>query len=214
MNTMPTPISPIYNEAYWIGGAAEKTHVFVEANDLPHSLNTAPFTVAELGFGTGLNLLLTAKLAEHNGTPLTFISYELHPFAPDELARIHRDFPADLQPLSQVFLKHYAPQSGWNTLTFATTTLHLYIGDATHGIRTHPHPADAWFLDGFSPATNPDMWTPDLIAQVYAHTKTGGTASTYSVARATKDALTAAGFTFKRDKGFPPKWHMLKISKT
>jgi len=208
-----TPVSPIYHEPYWIGGAVEKTHVFLEGNDLSQRMGQVPFTVAELGFGTGLNLLLAAQLAAQNGTPLTFISYELHPFAPDELARIHQDFPTDLQPLSHDVLAYYTPQAGWNTLTFATTTLYLYIGDATQGILTHPQPADTWFLDGFSPTRNPAMWTPELMAQVYAHTKAGGTASTYSVARATKDALTAAGFHYTRAKGFPPKWHMLTITK-
>lgn len=210
---MLNPVSPLYNEAYWIGGAAEKTHVFLQGNNLPHRRSGTPFTVAELGFGTGLNLLLTAHLAAQTKTPLTFISYELHPLSAAELTVIHQGFPPELHSLSQAFLPLYTPQPGWNTLSFSTTTLHLFIGAAAQGILTHPHPADGWFLDGFSPATNPDMWTPDLIAQVYAHTKTGGTASTYSVARATKDALTAAGFTFKRGKGFPPKWHMLRITK-
>lgn len=210
---MSAPVSNIYNEAYWIGGAAEKTHVFLEGNNLPQRLNGVPFTVAELGFGTGLNLLLTVQLAEQKATPLTFISYELHPISADELARIHQDFPADLQSLSKDFLTQYNPQQGWNSLTFATTTLHLFIGEAAQGILTHPQPADCWFLDGFSPATNPAMWTPELLTHAYRHTKPGGTASTYSVARATKDALTVAGFTYTRAKGFPPKWHMLKATK-
>ncbi|TKW62049.1 MAG: hypothetical protein DI628_05370 [Blastochloris viridis] len=207
------PVSPRFNEPYWIGGAAEKTHVFIKGNDLPQRMGKSPFTVAELGFGTGLNCLLAAHLAEQTTTPLTFISYELHPLPYAELGTIHHQFPSELQALSRQLLAQYQPQPGWNILTFATTTLHLFIGDAATGIRTHPQPADAWFLDGFSPATNPDMWTPDLIAQVHVHTQPGGTASTYSVARAAKDALTAAGFTFKRGKGFPPKWHMLKITK-
>ncbi len=211
---MSAPFSATYNEPYWIGGAAEKTHVFIEGNNLPQRMGQTPFTVAELGFGTGLNLLLTAQLAEHNATPLTFVSYELHPIAVDELARIHQDFPTELQPLSQAFLADCKPQPGWNRITFATTILHLFIGDATEGILTHPQSADCWFLDGFSPATNPDMWTPELLSHVSRHTKTGGTASTYSVARATKDALAAAGFNYTRAKGFPPKWHMLKATKT
>jgi tRNA U34 5-methylaminomethyl-2-thiouridine-forming methyltransferase MnmC len=210
---MSAPFSATYNEPYWIGGAAEKTHVFLQGNNLPQRMGQTPFTVAELGFGTGLNLLLTAQLAEQNATPLIFISYELHPIPATELACIQQEFPTDLQPLSQTFLKQYNPHHGWNTFTFATTTLHLFIGDAAEGILTHPHPADAWFLDGFSPATNPDMWTPELLAHVYRHTKPGGTASTYSVARTTKDALAAAGFHYKRAKGFPPKWHMLKATK-
>lgn len=210
---MTAPFSTTYKEPYWIGGAAEKTHVFLQGNNLPQRMDGTPFTVAELGFGTGLNLLLTAHLAAQTPTPITFISYELHPLSTAELTLIHQGFPTELHSLSQAFLPLYTPQPGWNTLTFATTTLHLFIGEAAHGILTHPHPADCWFFDGFSPATNPAMWTPELLTHAYAHTKPGGTASTYSVARATKDALTAAGFTYIRAKGFPPKWHMLKASK-
>lgn len=207
------PVSPVYQEAYWAGGAAEKSFVFLRGNGLPQRMAGQPFTVAELGFGTGLTFLLTAQLAAQTATPLTFISYELHPLAPAELAVIHQALPASLSALSAAFLAHYRPAPGWNTLQVATSTLHLYVGDAATGMRTHPQPAEAWFLDGFSPVTNPAMWTPELLTQVYAHTVPGGTATTYSAARAVKDALTQAGFTWRREKGFPPKWHMLKATK-
>ncbi len=205
----PVPTSPFFNQPYWIGGAAEKTYVFLQANNLPQRMGGTAFTVAELGFGTGLSCLLTAHLAAQTATPLTFISYELHPVHPTELATLHASFPPDLHPLSQTLLTQYKPHPGWNTLHFATTTLHLFIGDAAEGILTHPQLADCWFLDGFSPATNPDMWSAELLAHVFAHTHPGGTASTYSAAGVVKQHLRAAGFQVRRHKGFPPKYHML-----
>ena len=207
------PVSPVYQEAYWAGGAAEKSFVFLRGNGLPQRMAGQPFTVAELGFGTGLTFLLTAQLAAQTATPLTFISYELHPFEVTQLEKIHQTFPEELSVLSGNLREQYRTAPGWNTLQVATTTLHLYVGDAVQGIVTQPLPADAWYLDGFSPAVNPAMWTPELLAQVYALTKPAGTATTYSAARAVKDALTQAGFTWRREKGFPPKWHMLKATK-
>lgn len=221
MHTSTRPYSDHYKEHYWWWGAAEKAHVFVCGNSLPARFAQAGqganpvFTVSELGFGTGLNALLTLHLWQtHNPTGhLTYISYEKHPFPRADLTAIHATFPAHLHPLAHALQTAYNPQLGWNTLHLPHTTLHLYIGDAATGIQTHPHPADCWFLDGFSPAANPEMWSPHLMQSVYANTVPGGTASTYSVARSVKDALTASGFTIARQPGHPPKEHMLVATK-
>jgi len=214
---MLAPVSSKFNQAYWRGGAAEKTYVFLQGNNLPQRLTSngqgTPFTVAELGFGTGLNLLLAAHLAQQTATPLTYISYELHPLSLPELATIHQGFPPELQSLAHHLRQTYAPQPGWTTYSLATTTLYLYVGDAAAGLTTHPQPADAWFLDGFSPDINPAMWTAELMETVYALTTPGGSASTYSSARVVKDNLRKAGFSLKRLRGYPPKWHMLRATK-
>lgn len=212
------PFSPQFGEHYWSGGASEKTHTFLHANHLPTRFATATaFTVAELGFGTALNFLLTAHLWQQTASlnaHLTFISYELHPLTALTLAPIHAHFPTFLQPLSHQFLALYQPQPGWNQLNLTPQiTLHLYVGDATLGLTTHPYPANAWFLDGFSPVNNPAMWTPDLFLQIAHHTTPRGTASTYSVARKVRDALQSAGFTITQIPGYPPKGNILFAQK-
>ena len=220
MHTPTRPYSHHYQEHYWWNGAEEKQHTFLHGNNLPArfaALNqTDTFTVAELGFGTGLNALLTLHLhaTTARGSHLTYISYEQHPFTLAGLSAIHATFPAYLQPFAQALQAVYAPQAGWNTWHLSDTTLHLYIGDASTGITTHPQAAHVWFLDGFSPAVNPAMWSPALMAAIHANTYAGGTASTYSVARVVKDALTGAGYTITRIAGHPPKQHMLTARKS
>lgn len=217
MQNPAQPHSTVFNEHYWSGGAPEKIHVFLQGNNLPARFVTArTFTVAELGFGTGLNFLLTTRLwqqAAPTGAHLTYISYELYPLSLNQLQSIHAAFLPELQTLASQLLALYNLQSGWNTLSFPQITLHLYIGDALTGIPTHPQSADAWFLDGFSPLNNPDMWQPELLNQIAIHTNPGGTASTYSVASRVQKGLAAAGFQIEQIKGFPPKGRMLHAVK-
>jgi tRNA U34 5-methylaminomethyl-2-thiouridine-forming methyltransferase MnmC len=221
MHSPTHPYSPHFSEHYWSGGAPEKTHVYLHGNDLPTRFagateNNQPFTVAELGFGTALTFLLTAHLWRQTGASdalLTFISYESHPLTRTELATIHTAFPSGLHSLSQAFLPLYDPQPGWNLLTLENTTLHLYVGDAQTGLKTNPTAADAWFLDGFSPANNPDLWTPEVLNLVAAHSKPQATATTYSVASMVKTNLIDAGFQIEKIKGHPPKQYMLKAIK-
>lgn len=218
------PYSPEFAEHYWSGGASEKTHVFLETNHLPQRFAAVGqgagaenhFTIAELGFGTALNFLLTAHLWQTSAPPsahLTYISYELYPLTTAQLQPIHAVFPSYLHALSRQFLTTYNPNPGWNHLELPNITLHLYVGDAASGILTHPYPADCWFLDGFSPANNPQLWLPELFRHVASHTRPGGTASTYSVATRVKKALTVAGFTLTEVSGFPPKRVILSAKK-
>lgn len=217
MHSATHPYSPLFTEHYWSGGAAEKTHVYLEGNRLPVRFAPAQrFTVAELGFGTALNFLLTASLWNRlapAGARLTYISYELHPFALANLRPIHAAFPSGLQALSTSLLDKYAPVPGWQELHLgAGVTLHLYVGDAASGINSHPRLADAWFLDGFSPARNPAMWDAALLQAVGRHTAAGGTASTYSVAASVRRGLAVAGFAVRKAAGFPPKAEMLEAT--
>lgn len=207
------PYSATFQEHYWSGGPAEKDFIFLQGNSLPQRFAAAQaFTVAELGFGTGLTFLLTAELFQRTAAPaarLAYISYELEPLSAAELAAIHASFPPPLQALSAQLLAAYNPQPGWNVLTLGPTTLHLYVGDAATGIVAQPSAANAWYLDGFSPARNPQLWAPGLLAAVARLTTPGGTFATYSAVGEVRRTLQAAGFAVTRCAGFPPKRHRL-----
>jgi tRNA U34 5-methylaminomethyl-2-thiouridine-forming methyltransferase MnmC len=207
------PFSAHFQEHYWssAGGAAEKTHVFLHGNNLPQRFAASQtFTIAELGFGTGLTFLLTAHLWQRTAPAkahLTYIAYEKFP--PPNLLAIHATFPLHLQPFSTHVLAGWPPRPGWNTLALGPITLHLFAGEAEEGISTHPSPANAWFLDGFSPARNPEMWSLPLLFAVAKNTAPQGTFATYTVARAVRQTLTSAGFKVEKKAGLPPKRHML-----
>src|SRR5690606_32241892 len=108
------------------------------------------FHVAELGFGTGLNLLALAQLAT---VPIRFTSFEAFPMSVGELVRAHAAFP-ELAPLARQLRDHW-PQPRF---TLGTVAVEIIKADAREALPGWDGRADAWFLDGFSPAKNPELW--------------------------------------------------------
>lgn len=199
------PVSRRFDDPYFslAGGLAETRHVFLAGNDLPARLRTpgpAGFHVAELGFGTGLNLLALADMAEG---PVRFTSFEAFPMDPDQLQRAHAAFP-ELAKLSAELRAGHAARR----FRVGHVQAEIIVGDARRTLPAWGGTADAWFLDGFSPAKNPELWGDELMAQVGAHTRQGGTFATYSAAGHIRRALDAAGFEVTRVPGFAGKRHM------
>ncbi len=201
------PVSTRFEDPYFSlsDGLAETRHVFLDGNDLPERFREG-FHIAELGFGTGLNLLAAWKAWEDSGatTPLRFTSFEAYPMEATEMARALAHWP-DLAPYAERLV------AAWKTgPTLETDTLHLdvILGDATQTLLVWSGKADTWFLDGFSPACNPALWSPEILANVGAHTVSGGTFATYTAAGHVRRALQAAGFAVSRRKGFAHKRHM------
>ena len=208
------PISVQFDDPYFSadGGQAEKAHVFLAGNDLPTRFGN-DFQIAELGFGTGLNLLVTWAAWLQAGSPgqLTFTSFEGFPMGLADQARALAAFP-DLARLARPLLAALATGPGPFALT-DTLTLHLITGDARDTLPFWRGQADAWYLDGFSPAKKPEMWGAGLLAQVGLHTAPSGTAATYTAAGHVRRALTAAGFEVTRQPGYGRKRHMTTARK-
>ena len=198
----PVPVSLQFDDPFYSlqGGLAETRHVFLAGNDLPARFRDG-FRVAELGFGTGLNFLTTLQAFRDAGITghLRFTSFEAYPLSPDALAQALAPFASDL-PVT--VLREVGDVTG------PDFDLRVVIGDANRTLPDWAGLADAWFLDGFSPAKNPGLWTPQIIAAVAEHTVPGGTAATYSAAGHVRAALAEAGFTVTRVPGFGAKRHM------
>ncbi len=208
-----------FEDSYFshVDGYRETQHVFLGGNNLPQRfLDTKFFCVAELGFGTGLNFLSTwqefTKL-NSSGT-LHYVSFEKYPITPEEMVKALSSWP-QIKELHQELLKALPAleKTGFHTIKFPQVTLILGIGDARTLLPKWEEKADAWYLDGFSPARNPELWEEELIKQVYAHTKTGGTAATYSVAGHVRRALQSAGFQVEKVAGFANKREMTVAKK-
>ncbi|MTH34521.1 tRNA (5-methylaminomethyl-2-thiouridine)(34)-methyltransferase MnmD [Paracoccus limosus] len=195
------PVSRRFDDPYFSlnGGLNETRHVFLAGNDLPARL-VPGFQVAELGFGTGLNLLALAQVAK---VPVRFTSFEAYPMSVPELERAHAAFP-ELAALAGGL------REGWPARRFQLghVTAEIIEGDAREALALWPGRADAWFLDGFSPAKNPELWGEALMAEVGRHTAPGGTFATYTAAGHVRRALAAAGFEVSRVQGFAGKRHM------
>ena len=198
------PVSNRFDDPYFSlnDGLAETRHVFLAGNDLPARLRPG-FQVAELGFGTGLNLL--ALLIANPTTPIRFTSFEAFPLPAADIARALDHFP-EARAVAGPFLAAWA--RGETRFTLGPISAEAIIGDARDTLAAWPGRADAWFLDGFSPAKNPELWSPEILAQVARHTAPGGTFATYTAAGHVRRALAEAGFTVSRLPGHGKKRHM------
>jgi tRNA U34 5-methylaminomethyl-2-thiouridine-forming methyltransferase MnmC len=187
-------------------GLAETRYVFLDGNDLPARFRPG-FTIAELGVGTGLNLLAARALWRESGQygTLHYVGFEAYPMRADDLRRALAVFP---EVADGADLVARALAAGPGTIEEDGLTVTVLPGDAAGTLPGWEGRADAWFLDGFAPAKNPGLWTPELLAEVARHTAPGGTAATYSAAGAVRRALAAAGFAVDRRPGFGRKRHM------
>ena len=209
-----TPVSVRFDDPYFSvdNGLAETAHVFLAGNGLPDRFGS-DFHIAELGFGTGLNVLVTWAAWLQAGPPgqLTFTSFEAFPLAIADQARALAAFPAVAQ-LADKLLTALAGGPGPYALA-ENLTLQIMRGDARAALPLWQGRADAWFLDGFSPAKNPELWSDSLMGQVAAHTIAGGSFATYTAAGHVRRALAAAGFAVERVAGHGLKRHMTKGTK-
>ncbi|TMV84152.1 tRNA (5-methylaminomethyl-2-thiouridine)(34)-methyltransferase MnmD [Thioclava sp. BHET1] len=202
------PVSTRFDDPYFslAGGLEETRHVFLSGNDLPARF-TPGFQIAELGFGTGLNLFATliAWRAAGLAAPLRFTSFEAFPMQAEEMARALRAFP-EAEAVAAPVLDQWA--SGARRITLPDLDLEVVIGDARETLPAWKGRADAWYLDGFSPAKNPELWSEPLMAEVAAHTAPGGSFATYAAAGFVRRGLQAAGFQVERVTGYAGKRHM------
>lgn len=199
-------------------GIAETRHVFLRQNRLPErwrSFAGELFTIAETGFGTGLNFLCAWQSWRESAprqARLHFVSTEKYPLSPADLAKALALWPT-LADLSAQLLQQYrclAP--GWQRMAFdeGRVTLTLLVDDARDTLPQLKASVDAWFLDGFAPARNPEMWQPELLQQVARLSAPGCTFATFTSAGAVKRGLEAVGYRVEKVPGFGSKREMLR----
>ena len=202
------PVSSRFDDPYFsfADGLAETRHVFLLGNMLPERFEDG-FQIAELGFGTGLNALAALQAWRESGAEgtLHFTSFELFPMAQADVERALAVYPELAELAGEVFSAFDETQTQAVLADFA---LRVVLGDARRNVPSWTGAADAWFLDGFSPAKNPELWEPELLVDVARHTRPGGTAATYSAAGAVRRGLEAAGFNVERVPGYGRKRHM------
>ncbi|WP_035220077.1 tRNA (5-methylaminomethyl-2-thiouridine)(34)-methyltransferase MnmD [Agrobacterium tumefaciens] len=200
-------------------GRLECGHVFLSGNGLPQRWleREGVFRIGELGFGTGLNLCETwrqwkqARKEAHNGrSTLHFMSFELYPMKADEIDRALSRWPeVDAERRALVARWPEEPKGEVEIELDADTRLTVVCGEALAGIASRTESFDAWFLDGFAPARNPDMWSLEIMQTLFGKTAPGGTFATYAAAGFVRRNLIAAGFDLERRKGFAGKREML-----
>ena len=204
--------SKSYNDIYFdkLNGPKETEHVYLNTNNLTNRFkNKQKFIIAEIGFGTGLNFLLTWKLWKENkkkNGSLTYISFENAPLSKKDIARVYKKFK-DLDQYSNFLLKNM-PESCKSThrIYIKSDNINLIlIYDDVTSLSNFNFKADAWFLDGFSPKKNPLVWTDKLFKQLYNFTNLDGSLSTFSVAGHIRRGLLNAGFKVSKVSGYGKK---------
>ncbi|PVH28412.1 tRNA (5-methylaminomethyl-2-thiouridine)(34)-methyltransferase MnmD [Pararhodobacter oceanensis] len=198
------PVATDFDDPYFTGGLGEVRHVFLAGNGLPARMCDG-FAVAELGFGTGLNLLALAQVYEGAGI-LRFTSFEAYPMRAEDMARALAPFGL---PQTEALVAQWADATGpVREISLQGVEARIHIGDARETLAAWDGRADAWFLDGFAPARNPELWGEDLMQEVARHTAAGGTVATYTAAGHVRRALEAGGFVITRAAGYGRKKHM------
>ena len=218
------PVSKQFGDVYFSkdNGLLETRHVFLNGNDLPERLsNLQPFeyfSVGETGFGTGLNILalwqLWQQVRPNNHSHLHAISVEKFPLSKTDLIRALNVWP-DLKPIADQLIAQYPhPIAGCHRLNFPEErfSLDLWLGDA-HDVfpsMAKTNSVNAWFLDGFAPACNPDIWEEQVLNHIVRLSGIGTTFSSFSVAGVLKRGLTQHGISISRPRGYRHKREMLK----
>ncbi|MBL4828227.1 MAG: bifunctional tRNA (5-methylaminomethyl-2-thiouridine)(34)-methyltransferase MnmD/FAD-dependent 5-carboxymethylaminomethyl-2-thiouridine(34) oxidoreductase MnmC [Spongiibacteraceae bacterium] len=232
-----TPTAKHYDDIYFSPseGLQETQYVFLQHNHLAHrwqNLNRehpGQFSIAETGFGTGLNFLAAWQLWQQHAPrhwQLHFVSVEKHPLKPEDLKRSLSQWP-QLSPLTDQLIAAYPMLTpGHHLIKFdqGKINLHLLLGDASECFEqltasTHPalaadlsHQFDAWFLDGFAPAKNPQLWSDGLLKLIADLSHAGTTLATFTAAGKVRRALMQQGFEVEKVPGFKQKREMLRAT--
>lgn len=214
-----TPFSELYNDVYHArqGALEQARHTFLRGNGLPDRWRgKASFTVCEVGFGLGRNFLALwqAWRSDPNRCArLHVLAFEAHPFCASDLAAASRDLPDDVRELADQLIDAWPVLlPGVHRLEFETgrLSLTLFFGRIEHAAREAQAGVDAYFLDGFAPDKNPQMWTPALFGQLVRLGRPGATAATWCVNGAVRRALRDAGFVVSKAPGFGGKREMTR----
>ena len=214
------PVSERFDDTFYSrhDGRAEAAYVFLGGNALPQRFaEKERFVIAELGFGTGLNFLETWRqwiATRRSGQQLRFVSFEWYPLEASDMARALARW-TELTPLASQLVEQWAqrtPESAapceWQM--DQQTELCIVPGDAGVTLQQWDGAADAWYLDGFAPARNADMWGAELRRCVFQHTMPGGSFATYTAAGWVRRYLIGAGFAVEKHPGFAGKREMMR----
>jgi tRNA 5-methylaminomethyl-2-thiouridine biosynthesis bifunctional protein len=217
MYDMPqSPYSEIFDDIYFSpeDGPAETRYVFLDGNNLPENFKDKNiFTIGETGFGTGLNFLMAWQAfgkQREDGQKLHFISFEKYPLNKEDIQNAMGEFFPN--EMINAFLAAYPEEySGvYEADIHDYIRLTLIFGDINDEIQKLEEKVDAWFLDGFAPAKNPDMWTETVFRNMARLSHEETTVATFTAAGHVRRGLARVGFDVEKTKGFGRKRDMTK----
>ena len=214
-----TPVSTEFDDLYFNvqAGLAECEHVFLNGNNLKErfvNLKAPQFVIAETGFGTGLNFLAARRLwLDHapEDACLHFISVEKFPLSRADLTQALKHWPELEDGTSQLIQRYPEPVPGFHRLSLdgGRIQLTLMLMDAIDAYSQLEAHIDAWFLDGFAPSKNPEMWNEHLFTQLGRLSHESTTLATFTAAGFVRRGLQTVGFDIQKVPGFGRKREMV-----
>lgn len=210
-----------YDDVYFSAqdGLAETRHVFLEGNDLPARFAALQagerFVIAETGFGTGLNFLAAWALFAAVAPPdarLHFISLEKFPLEPQIIAQALSGWREEIGAALDAFLAAYTalPNADFSAgFDGGRVQLDVMVGEAETCLQRADFKANAWFLDGFKPSSNPDMWTQNMFESEARLSAPAASLASFTAAGFVRRGLAQAGFDIEKRKGFGRKRDMI-----
>jgi tRNA 5-methylaminomethyl-2-thiouridine biosynthesis bifunctional protein len=222
------PYSTLFDDKYFCtrNGYADARHVFCDGNDLTARFKELDpsakgvFTIGETGFGTGLDFCAARQLWEECAPAswsLHFVSLERYPLSVEDIERALAPWSALALQGRDLLARYSVDPSGMLDVRFEGSRVRLTVifDDVVPALErlkrdaVMPKGADAWFLDGFAPSRNPEMWTPEVFAGVAQLSRAGTTFATFTVAGHVRRGLDAAGFDVRRVPGYAGKRNIL-----
>lgn len=214
------PYNPLYEDIYYSSkdGRSESEYVFLKQNDLPQSWQGVDrFVIAETGFGTGLNFVLTVQQwlnTTSDSACLHYVGIEKHPVSPADIRRMSQQWP-DLCYLFDELLQDYPlPVRGQHIRRMfgGRIELQLVFMDVVEALDDRKLAVNAWYLDGFGPAKNPDLWSQEVFELIAQNCQHQTSLSTYTCAGHVRRGLENAGFDVSKVKGHGAKREMIRAS--
>ena len=207
-----TPYSEAFGDVYHSahGGPEQARFVFLDGNRIPQRwVGRERFVILETGFGFGLNFLATWQAFRGQPGKLHYVAIEKHPYSLEDLRTLHSRYPEFESLAAQLHSQWPALVPGGHRAELEpNVVLTLFFSDVAVA-RDLRLKADAFYLDGFAPAKNPEMWTPQVMRSLARLAAPGATAATWSVAASVRHALEATGFRVDKKSGFGGKKEML-----
>lgn len=211
------PYAEAYGDVYHSadGGLEQARYVFLAGNGLPERwANRHRFTIVETGFGLGLNFLATWQAWRDDpqrSARLHYVAIEKHPFSARDLAQLHALWPELASLSAQLRDAWPVLVTGFHRIELeeGRVVLTLAFGDIADCLPQIDAAADAFYLDGFAPGKNPEMWSPQVLTRLNRLAAPDATAATYTVSAAVRQALTQGGFHCEKRPGFGRKRDML-----
>ncbi len=220
------PHSTAFDDKYFCqdNGYDESQYIFCGGNQLKERFenlsaqDSNSFVIAETGFGTGLNFLCAWQLFEQcapTAAKLHYISLDQFPLSADDLIKALNLWPQLQEYSTQLTVQYPNINIESQHIIFVGGRIKLtlifdHVLSALAQMRQASYAVDAWFLDGFGPSKNPEMWSPEVFEQMAALSRAGTTVATFTVAGHVRRGLAQKGFSMTKTKGFGRKHQMLQ----